>query len=698
MATDSFLSLSLFPPEVLSSVLIVLEAQTICKLFLSGDKILIRSMTERGAVKEFHLTLDPPYHQTMPPLVYNLAGLEVLDLKRSGSSSATPIGGIVVEKLPKTLRAIRFDFPESLPLFLDIPADETKEVMFKDLGSHFTHVREISYSAVEVEQIPKTWLSHLPPTLTTLYLLRRFKASNIHLLPRQLVKLQIELLESDVNWIEDPKFPPFLEGLEISDCSSYGIYRHLPRTLNSLSINFNGDMTEPHLPEHFQHLPPNLKLLDMFAHRIDPALLNLVPKSLTSVHITIATFTSSDPEFLSILNSLPRHLKNLHFWSMDALIQPESKASIQEISNALKGLANHLVTCDRSFSHAFADIDWFPPLLSRLTLKKLSKEMCKILPPTLESLSVHSLVSPDEPAFVPNSTCGSNVVRDLANMLKRLELEAGIGSCPSPKITPEMADISDNVLDLPGAKEKSLLSDAWKFPSNLTTLTVSESLALPSLYGICQLKSLTRVSAPHLIFFQRFLSQNIGDLRLEVKDAHEKYLDISHFPKLQSVQLFTTLSTEKLTSFLSTFPKSVEMIFINASGVHISADVLLVVNTDNLPKLQHLNLRSPGVEGLEDRHLVNLPSGLSHLGLEGTFGRHYTPNCITKLPRTISSLLIPAPNGKFLDFEIAHLPHIRHFTAILETNGEYVQFPIPACDRRLQAIAAERKAKYRGFF
>jgi hypothetical protein len=289
-------TLASFPSEIICNITSSLDADSIGKLWFSGDILLLRRLSLEGGVRSLRLkrwnNFDPFSSRQWPSLLEHFPKLEEIYVD---SCFGELMSCFDVKKMPKTMKRIEFH-PQCLrSVTVDANTNWTRQ---------FPMLEYLEVKGPAQYQISRTIISTLSQsTLTSLILTGACLGDDtINLLPRSLIELEIgtAMLKREEEW----KFlPPNLTSFTLRSSSSTNMLPYLPSSLTSLALLLNDmDWT----PETMLLLPRGLKRLKFRSSSPDSNLFNNLPPALTHLENSSPRSSWARP---TIITSLPPQLE-----------------------------------------------------------------------------------------------------------------------------------------------------------------------------------------------------------------------------------------------------------------------------------------------------------------------------------------------------------------------------------------------------
>jgi hypothetical protein len=379
-----------FPAEVLSIVLQHLYGDVIGRLWLSGDKKLHYLLREGRSVKILELNYryqSTNLYLTFPRFLINLDGLLELFITEPLRSSYD-IDLSDWDRVPSTIEKLWLDFSQNDSFFSWLksrqiagkPALLALQYLYLSLKSEEITIKQISTLPQALQTLKLSSLvssldmiSHLPRTLTNLYLSTKSNEFNRVDFPSGLKKFVLETESqcqgnsSLVNILDS--LPPCLETLDVFS-SSYdfkNVFDHLPKSLKKLNLQeVNSELQNDF--SKLNEMMPNLIHIDItFLDSVSHRIFSKLPSRVITAAIQPVTY------LMSGANTNEYFLdSNFHF--------PPLATDLGDVS------------WHESFPETL--IPLLPKHLTKISLiraKNMTEKFVALLPRTIHTLSLYSI-------------------------------------------------------------------------------------------------------------------------------------------------------------------------------------------------------------------------------------------------------------------------------------------------------------------
>lgn len=553
--SSNFVNLAVFPIEVLSGVVALLDGRNIALLWACGSTRLNKNLTARGVATKFDLTLDPLFRSKWPSIINKLPFLS--DFYFHDHHQAK--GSVRLEDLqfeaPLSPRTLRLEFEDSLRAFLK--ALKRSPSIFSTLSTLIIEgeqaeldtegalalksLSSLSTMDFSISSYSGSLLDFIPPNLTFLDMGIEYVADVPLKLPSSLLTFVCWIGDCD-NFGDVRDLPPSLTKFcfysEFKDFSLEEISQ-LPTGLTSLTIKANF-LSE----EYIKVLPPSLRTLKSCYDDETPQdhQLKLFPRNLTKIN-SHPTITVENVEFL------PPGLITLKLVSHDPALYPKLSPNLKSLQCLVGGDNIPYNSLDRLI---------LPKFLTSLTYFKAAQPSQCLLPETLKT-------------FYFNGT--TFTAEDTRSLPKGLEI------LTIPQCDPEA---------MRGLPQGLKLLRAGTYKSDRPTLITAELAAqLPRTLISLEMVSM-ELESPQVIYN---LPDGLDNLSLEIKFL-DKSCNLSRAPSsLRTLSIYTkTYESGLAHSLITTLPRKILSFTTRIGGYAKLSDIGVEALQRLPPGLTSLNL------------------------------------------------------------------------------------------------------------
>jgi len=577
--------IGVFPPEILSLITERLTAYDTANLVFSGDRNLIRRLTN-GGVSVFELVFSREKRICWPKMISLFPTLKRFKLETGTNDSGIEVKNVDLYSLPSSLESLHVSFENAEYAFLGaelIVADPYPDPIWSPRTDGDIHIVPFPVS----ERLPNLlklhingnpalgnpFLTSLPTSLTELYL-----ESNTHL-----TLLGLGML------------PPNLTHLALDNNSQLDGIHHVPSTLTYLSISC---AVQTH-PDFLLDLPRDLTYLDL--SRCDHDFGEMwkdLPPALTTLKLPWNSSISG------YWGELPRGMHHIRA-DYQSLITDEA---VPYLPPCLETLVMRDAT-----ELTDAAIPNLPRTMTKLDLRKsvlLTNACLKDLPPKMRRIKTLQHLDLDATSPLPNTievlTCRTATFDLLLTLphLRKLVVETFKGK-PHHHYLTTLSRLTHLTIDGSFTISDSFIS------------ALPQSLEHLSMNGEYSLSDTCSTLLPRGLKYLQVLDSN------HLSDEFVRFLP----PKL--TELFLTYSTLITDKALAWLPRTLCIFVANASTHFTDGGIPHLPRHLRDCRMEHAHL-------LTDESAKHFPRTLTRLYLDRCKG--FTDAAMPHFPRMLTSL------------------------------------------------------------
>jgi hypothetical protein len=293
-------SLLLLPPTLLNIITSVVDIDSICCLWLCGNRVLNWKLSKDGGVTSLRLLPDPVCHALWPNLVSQFDHLETLSVTAYGTNAQFEPN---IRSMPRKLQNLSLDFDEDIFVFEDAVREDPEQ--FKHLKSLRVSGRGLKLAISMRLTLPLpnlTSLSVCPPSVVN----EELYVANI---PSQLTYLKCKY--SSLHSLDDSiAFPAGLTSFSLEFQISCDFLHLLPRGLLKLRLRPQKQSLDLETEQYNWHnLPRTVTTLDIVCSQFSHDIVAALPNNLTKLRVLNMDESISDQKAIDICNSLSLRMR-----------------------------------------------------------------------------------------------------------------------------------------------------------------------------------------------------------------------------------------------------------------------------------------------------------------------------------------------------------------------------------------------------
>jgi hypothetical protein len=625
---DTQFHLSYLSSDVINIITYHLDGFNIIRLYMTGDKMLKRTMTQLGGVRHFRIVISSPRYLLWPSIVSNFPYLDSFELIAVDSLKLFAIKDVDVSILPKSLLSLTLHFGNGLASLFHHPSANPQDSTMHCIKFMWPNLTSLQYTSYTKRNMTKDILSLLPASLTQMTTFGCLTFDVLPYLPINLTSLKFYMPDTQDTPLEWPQSLISLHVLNVRSCL---IHQHFPRSLKALTIDYSTESTWYSPDESglagFQWFPPSLTSFCFKNHapfKLRSKHIQCLSRSI--VDLTIEANDSTREMIISsgFMDSLP---PNLTQFNVFAFINSKTSSLLDEFQDCLKNLPSTLLETNLA---EFSE-DYFPPKLISVSLhvRMDFRSMLKTLPMSLTYLFITEILPP--------------------------LLDDNVSSSFSDQLLPTESSMDENLQNETLSEFETWNHENPPMLSNLKSLVTT--INSPSTFELV-ISRIPHITMLHVNIGSRllFMTQLLPPTLVALRINRGFGAQTNHYNELEVLSPLTNLPNLTVLVLIGLRVQSITEAFYQSLPTTLTSIQFSFPITDPFPG-SHLNwLPEPSslgsltslimnpVKSLEDAHCMRLPQNLQFLDLSNsdpTSNPQLTHNVLNLLPPYLSSLSLP---------------------------------------------------------